>query len=243
MKRVLTLLIGVVSILTGVGVAYYAYANYAKNIEVQQLPVPVQDIAPDTLLTAEMFVLKEYPRALANGYIRTTADLSGRVSVAMLPAGFPIPVPLAVETASYRFAPPDKTVISVPVTPSVAVGGELHLGMHIDIYRLIPPGQGSQNASFSDSIDTQNQPVRPSALVEKIVSGVVVVGIFGDQGRAGQEIASSSSPLGPSQPVDTPVRILVLALSQQEAQAVLGLIAETKRDALMWIALTPLREG
>jgi Flp pilus assembly protein CpaB len=243
MQRILTFGIGVVSILTGIGLAYYAYTNYARNIEVQQLPVPLEEIAPNTLLTADMFVIKEYPRALVGGYMTDIAALAGRVSTGRLPAGFPVPAPLAADPIAYRLAPPEKTVISVPVTPSVAVGGELQPGMRIDIYRLIPPRPVTQTANLDFPSDTPEPLARPTAIVEKIVSGVVVVGIFGDQGRAGQSHADTSSPLGSGQPVEAPARILVLALTPQEAQLVLGLIAETKRDALMWIGLTSLREG
>jgi hypothetical protein len=243
MKRFLTLVIGVVSLLAGIGLAYYAYANYARNIEVQQLPVPIQDIPPDTLLTADMFILKEYPRALADGFVIASSLLEGRVSAGLLPAGFPIPAPLAMEAAGFRLAPPEKTVLSIPITPAVAVGGEIHVGMHIDIYRLIPPDQTSRTTNLGDETDPQIALMRPAPIVEKIVTGVVVVGIFGDQGYAGQQNSISSNPLGSSSSVDSPARILVLALTPQEAQVVLGLMAETKRDALMWIGLTPLRGG
>jgi hypothetical protein len=131
-------------------------------------------------------------------------------------------------------------VISIPVTPSVAVGGELRPGMRIDIYRLVPPA-ASHDAAATAAPDTTPAPAAtPASIVEKIATGVMVVEVLGDTGHAGQQNASSAGPLGSSAPAEAPARILVLALTPAEARAVLALIAETKRDALLWIALTPL---
>jgi Flp pilus assembly protein CpaB len=238
MKRLLSLLIGLAAILVALAMFAYAYSNYARTIEVQQLPVPLHDIPPYTLLTGDMFVMKEYPRALQAGYATSVAALNGRIAATLLPAGYPVPAPLAADSAGYRFAPPEKTVISIPVSPSVAVGGELRPGMRIDIYRLVPPA-ASRSAYATPVADATPEPA-PAPIVVKIAAGVVVVEVLGDMGHAGQQNAATNGPLGSSQPAEAPARILVLALTPQEAQAVLALIAETKRDALLWIALTPL---
>jgi Flp pilus assembly protein CpaB len=241
MNRLVNILLGVVAVASGLAIAYSYYANYSRNIEVQQLPVPMNDIAPYSLLTADMFQMKEFPRALVTGYATDTAALAGRVSLSILPAGYPVPVRMAADSNSFRVAPPGKTMISIPVTPSIAVGGELAPGMKVDIYRLVPPAQtNSVTGSAAKDGDASPQPI-----VQKIASGVTVKTIYGDQGLAGKANASASNgPLGASSASsDAPARILVLVLMPSEAEAVLSLMAETKRDALLWIALTPLAGG
>ncbi len=65
-KRIVPLLIGLLALIGALLGASYWQKHYLAGIAMVQLPVPKADIAPYTLLSADLFSMREYPRALAD---------------------------------------------------------------------------------------------------------------------------------------------------------------------------------
>jgi Flp pilus assembly protein CpaB len=86
-----------------------------------------------------MLAWRDFPRALIEtqgDYATQPEDLTGKITTSRLVAGLPIPTRLVVSPSEFRLADPDLEVLSLPVTPEVAVGGQIQIGDQVNIYRL-----------------------------------------------------------------------------------------------------------
>ena len=64
-KRIITIVIGLVALVGAFIGAKLYQNNYLSGVSMVKMPVPLVDIPPYTVLTADMFVLQEFPSALA----------------------------------------------------------------------------------------------------------------------------------------------------------------------------------
>jgi hypothetical protein len=221
-RRIFEAVVGVVLLIVAFVLAYIFQQTYKQGVEYQSLPVPVAEIPPYTILTADMFELKDFPSALTGGYADSIAQLAGRISNSRIPAGLPVPMALVSTSETYRMADPALEVLSIPVTPTSAIGGQVRAGEKINIYRLIPPGDLIVPTGLSDPISEQ---------VTLIAENVPVVMVLGDDG----------SPAGLTSGGHTvPAHVLVLAVTAEQRAAILNLLAEVESKAVMWITLAPI---
>jgi Flp pilus assembly protein CpaB len=139
MKRIFQIILGLIAIAAGLTGAWYGRSTYLESVVTIQFPVPIQDIEPYTLLTPAMLAWRDFPRALIEtqgDYATQPEDLTGKITTSRLVAGLPIPTRLVVSPSEFRLADPDLEVLSLPVTPEVAVGGQIQIGDQVNIYRL-----------------------------------------------------------------------------------------------------------
>jgi hypothetical protein len=224
-RRIFEAVVGIVLLVAAFVLAYFFQQTYKQGVEYRSLPVPVAEIPPYTILTNDMFELKDFPSALTGGYADSLAQLAGRISNARIPAGLPIPMVMVSTAAEYRLADPAFEVLSIPVTPTSAIGGQVHAGEKINIYRLIPPGSNVVPTGATDPISEQ---------VTLIAENVPVVMVLGDDG----------SPAGFTSGGRTiPAHVLVLAVTEEQRAAILNLLAEVESQAVMWITLAPIPAG
>jgi len=175
------------------------------------------------VLTEKMFELKDFPSALTGGYADTISQLTGRMSNSRIPAGLPIPLVLISSPEEYRLADPSLEVLSIPVSPPSAIGGQIRTGDKINIYRLIAPG-----SLFIPLGETE--PIMDSVVL--IAENIPVVMVIGDTTR------SSGSSAG-GQVVS--VKTLILAVTAVQRDAILNLMGEINAGAIMWITLAPIQ--
>ncbi len=138
-NRLFEFLLGFLALAFALGGAWYGRTAYLRNVTVVKLPVPVQDIGPYTLLTSDLLTLQEFPRALieqTGGYATQPADLIGQITTSTLAASLPVPASLVVSSENFRLADPSLEVISIPISPENAVGGQLQIGEWVNVYRL-----------------------------------------------------------------------------------------------------------
>ncbi len=222
-RRIFEAVIGIILLVVAFILAFVFQQAYRTGVEYQSLPVPIAEISPYTVLNEKMFVMKDFPRALTGGYAASLDQLSGRMANSVIPAGLPVPLVLVSAATEYRLADPSLAVISVPITPSSAVGGQVRAGERINIYRLIPPGFRVIPIGSTDPI---------SEPVTLIAENIPVVMVLGDDG----------SPAGLTSTGHlVPAHVLVLAVTPEELDAIMNLMAETKASAIMWITLAPVQ--
>jgi hypothetical protein len=223
-RRIFEAILGILLIVAAVVLAYLFQQEYSKGVELQSMPVPVADIPPYTMLTDAMFEWKDFPRALGDAYAVDLAQLTGRISKSAIPASLPIPLVMVSSASDFRLADPSLEILSVPITPPSAVGGEVRNGERVNIYRLVPPPQ-KLDLTGPDNLGTGS--------VKLVAQQIPVLNVLGSDG----------SPVGTtdSNRKVTP-GILVLAVTVDQRNEILKLIAETKQSALMWITLAPVEK-
>jgi hypothetical protein len=223
-RRIFEAVLGVVLVIAAIILAYFFQQSYARGVELKSLPVPVAEIPPYTMLTETMFEWKDFPSALGDAYADRLVYLVGRISKSAIPAGLPVPLASVSSAGDFRLADPSLEVLSIPITPASAVGGEVRIGERVNIYRLIPPLQ---------KIDPAQTGGPNQASVILIAEKVPVLSVLGGDGSPAGALVNGRKI--------TP-EILLLAVTAEQRQGILKLIAETEQSALMWITLAPVEQ-
>ncbi|MFN2299375.1 MAG: hypothetical protein ACK2UB_11035 [Anaerolineales bacterium] len=223
-RRIFEFAAGVVLLVIAFAAAYYFQQAYKSGVEYRAMPVPVVEIPPYTVLSSKMFELKDFPSALTGSYADTLSELAGRMSNSRIPAGLPVPLVLISSPEEYRLADPSLEVLSIPIDPSTAIGGQIKAGDNINIYRVVPPGGEFVPLGKTSPV------LEPVTL---IAENIPVVKVLGDTAR--------SSDSGDAGRVVT-ARVLILAVTGAERDAILNLMGEINGGAFMWITLAPIEE-
>jgi Flp pilus assembly protein CpaB len=223
-RRIFEAVVGVVLLVVAFVLAFLFQQAYKSGVEYKSLPVPIQEIPPYTILTDKMFEMKDFPSALTGGYASSVNQLTGNISNSRIPAGLPVPMVMVSRSEDFRLADPSLEVVSIPVSLSQAVGGQVKVGDRVNIYLLIPPGRDVVPVGETEPI------MDPVTLVAE---NIPVVMVLGDDG-------------GPAGLTDTgrfiPAHILVLAVTQDQLGAILNLMSLLQHDGVMWVTLTPIPE-
>jgi hypothetical protein len=223
-RRVFEAVAGILLLVVAFVLAYFFQETYKSGVEYKSLPVPVSEIPAYTILTEKMFEMRDFPSALIGGYAESLSQLAGRMSNSRIPAGLPIPLVLVSTTEDFRMADPSLEILSIPITPPSAVGGQVRAGERVNIYRLIPPGEQVVPTGSDEPIS------EPITLIAENIPVVMVLGEGG--GPAGLTETGRISP----------AHVLILAVTSEQRDAILNLMAEVQDRAIMWVTLAPILE-
>jgi hypothetical protein len=233
MNRTIQFMIGLLAVVLAAGAGLVGRNAYLREVSTYPIPVPVAAIPPYTVLSSKMFQMRDMPRSLASlPYYQSLADLNGLIATSSLPAGLPVAKVAAVPASQFRLAEAGFEVVSIPVEPVSAVGGQVRIGQRINLYQAIAQ-TGDAPGSEVGTADFQ---------VEKIAGEVLVVDVRTAQGVAAGTDPSSSTRSGTtttsgSQAVEQ-VQILTLALEPDRVQVVLDAVAAAKKQGgLLWTTL------
>ena len=231
-KRIIQIVLALLALVAAVVGARYWQNNYLSGVSMVKIPVPLTDIPPYTLLSADMFVVQEFPRALADiqaarasttdqsVYVLSTADLEGSMSVETLMAGLPVAKRMAIPPGQFRLAAPGLEVISLPADATNTVGGQVRIGEMVNIYCL--KAAPKQDETLPDA-----PPPEPEVI---FVARVPVVAVFSDNGLPLSAGGENEQP--------QPMRILVVAAPHETVQSILDAIALTKLEgSFIWVTL------
>ena len=226
-------IIGLIAIALALGAGFYGRNLYLKEVSTYQVPVPVNVIPAYTVLQADLFQMREMPRTMESlAYFQSIQDLDGTISAVPLTAGLPIAQTSAVPVANFRLADATLEVLSIPVEPVSAVGGQVRIGERVNLYQVMPGKTDNGNSDIP--LDQQ-----PEFSVNLIVSSVLVVDVRNAQGVAaetGQE--SDSNSTFNSSPQTEQVQILTLAVEPEAVRNILNAVANAKKQGgLLWTTL------
>jgi Flp pilus assembly protein CpaB len=234
MNRSMQFVIGLVALALALGAGFYGRNAYLKEVSTVQIPVPVKPIPPYTILSPDLFSLREMPRAMQSlPYFQNTADISGRISAAPLLSGLPVAQSLAVEPQTFRLADAAFEVVSIPVEPVSAVGGQIHIGQRVNLYQMT-------DQPDAETITVEQPEGQKALLVKQIAASILVVDVRSSQGLAAdslQDQKKESSSMAGGQQVEQ-TQILTLALPPDQVEDVLRAVAAAKKQGgLLWTTL------
>jgi Flp pilus assembly protein RcpC/CpaB len=195
--------------------------------------VPISAIPAYTVLNADMFQMREMPRIFESlPYCQSIQDLNGKISTVPLPAGLLVAQTNAVPIVQFRLADAAFEVLSIPVEPVSAVGGQIRIGERVNLYQVLPEKIDPEKADISAND-------QPTFKVELIAGSILVVDVRNAQGVAAESNQKSedNSALGGS-PQHEQVQILTLAVKPEAVDLILNAIAVSKKPGgLLWTTL------
>ena len=233
MNRTTQFIIGLIAVVVALGAGFYGRNLYLKEVSTYQVPVPISAIPAYTVLNADMFQMREMPRTMESlPYYQSVQSLSEKISTVPLPAGLPVAQDNAVPIAQFRLADAAFEVLSIPVEPVSAVGGQIRIGERVNLYQVLPEKIDPENTAISAND-------QPTFKVELIAESILVVDVRNAQGVAAESNQKSedNSAFGGS-PQNEQVQILTLAVKPEVVDPILNAVAVSKKQGgLLWTTL------
>lgn len=233
MNRTTQFIIGLIAVVVAIGAGFYGRNLYLKEVSTYQVPVPISVIPAYSVLNADMFQMREMPRTMESlPYFQSIQSLGEKISTVPLPAGLPVAQVNAVPIAQFRLADAAYEVLSIPVEPVSAVGGQIRIGERVNLYQVLPEKIVPENTNIS----TNDQ---PTYNVELIAKSILVVDVRNAQGVAAEsnQKREDNSALGGS-PQNEQVQILTLAVKPEIVDLILNAVAVSKKQGgLLWTTL------
>ena len=252
MKNRWTFLIGLVSLLIALAVGWFAETQYQALVATTELVVPAIEIPPYTIVVPEMFKTRAFPAPMANEPIyRDASEVSGKISTITLKPDQLVYRDQLVPPRQFRYSDDERLeVLSFPIKPEQAVGGQIKPGQRVNIYRLVL--QTAPNASVVASPDPKVWLAAPGAGVELLQGDVLVVDVRSTQGSPiapAPKVQTKTSEAATYEAADTdtsntsrPLTILTVAVAPEAGRDILRLAGESHVASryLLWVSLAPL---
>ena len=233
MNRTIQFIIGLIAVVVALGAGLYGRNLYLMEVSTYLVPVPISALPAYTVLNADMFQMREMPLIIESlAYCQSVQDLNGKISTVPLPAGLPVAQVNAVPIVQFRLADAAFEVLSIPVEPVSAVGGQIRIGERVNLYQVLPKKIDPEKGDIS----AKDQ---PAFKVEHIAGSILVVDVRNAQGVAAESNQKSedNSALGGS-PQNEQVQILTLAVKPEAVDVILNAVAVSKRQGgLLWTTL------
>jgi len=232
------LVVGLIALLAAAGSGLYAYCFYDSLITTATVVTVSETVPPYALLTTEMLEEKPVPRGILDEPIyRSANELVGSITTATLIPGQLIYRHQAVPVVNFRYTDdPSLEVVSFPVDPAKAVGGQVRIGQQINIYRVLKVDSNALELSEKDGILS----LPKEAEAETLAENVPVVDVRASRGEpAGQQVATSRAENVRSE-MQHPTQIITVAVPPGIAKSLVELAVEDQGDYEIWVSLAPL---
>ncbi|MGC8946371.1 MAG: Flp pilus assembly protein CpaB [Anaerolineae bacterium] len=243
MSRRTQIFIGVIALLVAAGTGLLLYANFNRMVTTAQVVTPARTIPVGSLIDESLLTVREVPRPLLSEdiYIRKE-DLVGRVATVHLRPGMLIYRTFAVPLREYRLVDdPAYTVVSFPVEPARAVGGQIQPGHRVDIWQL---------AAVPSSLSAEIGEVIASewATATILARNILVVDVRAGSGqavaRSPQAVPGQVQQQSSSTGSAGTLQILTVAVPSDTAREILTLVAKQQqaRGVTLWVSLSPIQQ-
>ena len=116
---------------------YQFSANkYDEQINYINVFVPAEDIPAYSIITKDMLEQKAYAGIVYDDgtFEGDIENIIGKLTVGKLAVEAPIPASMIVNADEYRYGDASLDIISIPISPKYAVGGNINSGEYVDIY-------------------------------------------------------------------------------------------------------------
>ena len=239
------LIVGLLSLLAAAGGGLYAYRFYDSLVTTATAVTVARAVPPYTALTPDLLVERDVPRGILQEPIyRTAEELAGRITTTALYPDQLIYRHQAVPASEFRYAEdPALEVVSFPVDPEKAVGGQIRIGHRVNVYRV-------------HKVDRQGSAVRPApedtvvipiggkgAEAEVLAEAIPVVDVRAKQGEPANRPAVPSQIEQSARPEPgKPLQILTVAVDHETALSLVELAVEEQGEFEIWVSLAPLVE-
>ena len=238
-KKIWLVVSALVAFALSAGVFYYTYTTYDRLVATTSVVVTARHIQPYTMVTARHLDVKHMPRAILDENVYVSADeIIGRIAMSHIPAGSVIYRPLLVVPSRFRYVDdPHLEIVSIPVDPTRAVGGQIKVGHVVNIYRAARSTRGS------DAIDPLVVLNQRGAAVELLTTAPVVDVRSGQ----GDDVVAQEAPSGVEQGAQTSrsasLAIVTLAVPPDITPELIRLAVEQRGNYELWLALAPVASG
>ena len=243
MKRRTQAILAVISLLLAGAAGLYVYAAFNQMVATAKVVTPATAIPAGALIDAKFLTEREVPRPLLDEAIyASAADLIGKVAAVPLRPGMVVYRSFVVPQQQFRLVDdPALSVVSFPVNPARAVGGQVQPGHHVDIWRL-------GGVKPTTAITLTELAAQQWATATLIVANAPVVDVRASSGAAvarspqavpGKSDGSSSSTSTSSS--SAALQILTVGVPPETARDILELVAEEDQAGFtLWVTLSPL---
>ena len=252
MRSRLALFIAFISLIVALGVGWFAETQYQQLVATTELVVPAVEIPPYTVVAPGMFKVRSFPAPMANENVyRDTSELSGKISTITLKPDQLVYRDELVPLKQFRYTDDERLeIVSFPIKPEQAVGGQIKPGQRINLYRIVL--QGMPNQAVVSSPDPRVWLASQGAGIEVLESEVLVVDVRSTQGSpmvSPPKVQPKTSEVTTYETADTsssstnrPLTILTVAVPPDVAKDILRLAGESQVTSryLVWVSLAPI---
>lgn len=220
-------------------IGLYARARFERLVATRHIPVAAVEIPPYTLISGEMVTLREMPRTLQFESIYLSPEMVvGKMSTIPIPRGALFYEEFALPPSEFRYVEDEYLeIISFPVDPAKAVGGQVRPFQRINIYRIA-------RGTIDHGAPAEVVIAQAGAAVEVLAEDVLVVDVRSTRGEpAGVSPEGNPSQLEREAAMGTrvlPLSILTVAVEPQVAGEITRLMGETQGQYDLWVSLAPL---
>ena len=243
-QRKVLLLVLLISVAVSLGVFFYAQGEFQRLVASRPVVVALEEIPPYSIITPEMLTTKEMARTIEreNVYLEPV-EVAGKITTMNLPAGALIYRDYAVPMAEFHICEDERLeVVSFPVRPDKAVGGQLRINNLVNVYRIAVGSNPPTGLSPDEML------ARRGSAVELLAANILVKGVRTGAGEPGGEIrptttagqaGQSSSQVEEGQPRYVPIQILTVCAPPATVARIVGLMGETKGPYDFWVTMPP----
>jgi hypothetical protein len=244
--------IAFISLLVALAAGWFAETEYQAVVATTELVVPAVEIPADTVVSAEMFKTRSFPAPMADEDVYVTLEqVAGKITTATLEPDELVYHKQLVSVSAFRYTDDERLeIVSFPIKPEQAVGGQIKPGQHINIYRIVLQSPPNQTAMASP--DPNAWLAEPGAAVQVLEPNVLVADVRSTQGSPiaaapavaspGSDLTSYQASQSSSAASSRPLTILTVAVPPEVAKDILRLVGESQIASryLLWVSLSPL---
>jgi hypothetical protein len=182
---------------------------------------------------------------------RDLSELSGKITTITLKPEQLVYRDQLVPLKQFRYTDDERLeIVSFPIKPEQAVGGQIKQGQRINLYRIVL--QATPNQAVTSSPDPKVWLAAPGAGIEVLEQDVLVVDVRSTQGSpivSPPKVQSKTSEVTTYETADTsssstnrPLTILTVAVAPDVAKDILRLAGESQIASryLFWVSLAPI---
>jgi hypothetical protein len=252
MRNRLAILIASISLIVAVGVGWFAETQYQALVATTELIVPAVEIPPYTVVASGMFKVRSFPAPMAQEPVyRNLSELSGKIATITLKPEQLVYRDQLVPLKQFRYTDDERLeIVSFPIKPEQAVGGQIKQGQRINLYRIVLQATPSQAVVASP--DPKVWLAAQGAGIELLEADVLVVDVRSTQGSpmvSPPKVQSKTSEVTTYETAETsssstnrPLTILTVAVAPDIAKDILRLAGESNITSryLLWVSLAPI---